>query len=97
MVPSELYKTGSVLCKTHSETLLHGVPCKWNEGKAIPRQGQRLQNAEDERKSLVMPPKGRTQGKGKAQQHQACGNQSCGLTHALQLLHGAHEEDGAPN
>lgn len=85
--------TGSVLCKTHSKALLHGIPCIRYIGKAIPRQGQRLQNTEDECKSLI-PQKGRTQGKCKTQQHQNCGDETRRLKHALQLLQRPHEEDG---
>lgn len=58
---------GRVLCQTDRKTLLHSIPGIGYVGKAVPRQGQGLQNAEDERESLVMPPKGRTQGKGKTQ------------------------------
>lgn len=88
---------GRVLCQTDRKTLLHSIPGIGYVGKAVPRQGQGLQNAEDERESLVMPPKGRTQGKGKTQQHHDRRDQACRLKHPLQLLHRAHEEDGAPN
>lgn len=86
----------AVLCKTHSKTLLYSVPCKWYVGKTVPRQGQRLQNAEDESKPFVVPPKGRTQGKCKTQQHQDSCNQTRRLKHSLQLCHWSHEEDSAP-
>lgn len=38
----KLCTTGCMLCKTRRETLLYSIPCKWYEGKAIPRQGQGL-------------------------------------------------------
>lgn len=93
----KLGETGRPLLQACRKALLHSVPCEWYVGKAIPRQGQRLQDAEDEGEPLVVPPKGRTQGERETQQHHDGGDQACGLHHSPQLFHGPHEEDSAPD
>jgi len=97
MIRSVITKVLDSSLKHSIEALDDGVPGEGYVGDAVPREGEELDDTEDEREDGLLPPERRHQHEHQRQEHHHRRDDSRRSEHVLDLLQGTHQETRTGN